>query len=118
MIGMSLPTFAMLLLYGLIGSFVLQFLIRYRTLAGADGFFSKWIAGWVGAWLGAPVFGYWGFHLAGTYLVPGLLGAFAVPFLVTAMFKASTRAASAIPQTFASGAQPQAASQFEMRKAS
>jgi len=57
----------------------------------------KWIAGWIGAWLGSPVFGHWGlgFNVENVYIIPALLGGFALAFLVTAAMKAEAVANTA-----------------------
>src|SRR5579863_8801538 len=94
MIGMSFSAFLTLLVLGLISSFVLHVLVRYRMLAGFDGFMSKWIAGWIGGWLGSSEFGFWGIHVGSLYIIPSLLGAFAGSFLVTAVFRALAEAAT------------------------
>jgi len=59
-----------------------------------DGFMVKWIAGWIGAWLGSTVFGHWslGFNVGNVYIIPALLGGFALAFLVTAAMKAEAAA--------------------------
>jgi len=41
--------FRTLLILGLIASIVMHAIVRNRTLAAADGFALKWIAGWIGA---------------------------------------------------------------------
>jgi uncharacterized membrane protein YeaQ/YmgE (transglycosylase-associated protein family) len=118
MIGMSFPAFLTLLVLGLISSFVLHVLVRYRMLAGFDGFMSKWIAGWIGGWLGSSVFGFWGIHTGSLYVIPALLGAFTGSFMVTAVFRALAQSATSVrkPDTVAS--QPSSAPQLEIRKAS
>jgi uncharacterized membrane protein YeaQ/YmgE (transglycosylase-associated protein family) len=93
MIGMSFVEFLVLLVAAVIAAFVLHYLICYRFLAGIDGFLGKLITGWVGAWLGSPVFGHWfePLKLAGVYLIPALLGAFAAAFALTATWKARAK---------------------------
>jgi len=115
MIGMSFGPFLALLIVGVIAAFVLHVVVRYRMLSQFDGFMVKWIAGWIGAWLGSPVFGHWGlgFNVGNVYIIPALLGGFALAFLVTAAMKAEAVAvakATTAPQT--SGLA------VEMRKAS
>lgn len=89
MIGMNFAAFLTLLILGLIAGVVMHFLIRYRMLAGGDGFFAKWIAGWIGAWLGSPVLGHWAFHIQNIYIIPALIGAFIGAFAWSALVKAS-----------------------------
>ena len=68
--------------------------LKSLFLAGFDGFLAKLIAGWLGAWLGSPVLGHWFARIAGIYLVPALLGAFAASFALTATYKAHAKACS------------------------
>lgn len=99
MIGMAFEPFVALLVLGAIAAIVIHLAIGYRALVRFDGFMLKWIAGWIGGWLGSAVFGHWGYDIQGVYLVPALLGAFSLAFLVTACFKASAMAtASAVPE--------------------
>jgi uncharacterized membrane protein YeaQ/YmgE (transglycosylase-associated protein family) len=116
MIGMSFPIFLTLLVLGLISSFVLHVLVRYRLLAGFDGFMFKWIAGWIGGWLGSPVFGHWGIHAESLYMVPAVLGAFAGSFLLIAVLKASSAVATAGRKHGDVAVQPSVAFHPEMRK--
>jgi uncharacterized membrane protein YeaQ/YmgE (transglycosylase-associated protein family) len=114
MIGMSFGPFVALLIISFIAAFVLHVLVKYRMLSRFDGFMVKWIAGWIGAWLGSPVFGHWGlgFNVGNVYIIPALLGGFALAFLVTAVVKAE---AVAVAKTTA----PQTAGfAVDMRKAS
>jgi uncharacterized membrane protein YeaQ/YmgE (transglycosylase-associated protein family) len=93
MIGMSFWAFLVLLVAALIAAVVLHYLICYRFLEGFEGFLGKLGVGWVGAWLGSPVLGHWfeSVKLAGIYLIPALLGAFAGAFAVTATWKARAK---------------------------
>ena len=93
MIGMHFWAFLVLLVAGVVAAAVLHYLIRYRFLEGLDGFLCKVIVGWVGAWLGSPVLGHWfgPVKLAGIYLIPALLGAFAGAFALTATWKARAK---------------------------
>jgi len=94
MIGMNFWAFLVLLVAGVIAAVVIHYLLRYRLLTGFDGFLGKCIAGWVGAWIGSPVLGHWfeRVKLVGVYLIPALLGAFAVAFAITAIGKAAVKA--------------------------
>ena len=118
MIGMSLSAFLTPLVLGLISSVVLHVLVRYRVLAGLDGFMCEWIVGGIGAWLGSPVFGNWGIHMENIYIIPALLGAFTAPFLVTTALRALARTVAAAPRQDAATSQLATAPQFEMRKVS
>jgi uncharacterized membrane protein YeaQ/YmgE (transglycosylase-associated protein family) len=118
MIGMSFSAFLTLMFLGLISSFVLHVVIRYRVLAGFDGFMGKWIAGWAGAWLGSPIFGHWGIQVGNLYILPALLGAFAGSFLLTLAFRALGRTLASTSRPDAVISQPGTASHFEMKKAS
>lgn len=64
----------------MLGSMLVGLLIG--ILAGAVtnrgermGCFGKMFLGWVGAWIGQFLFGYWGPSLAGTAIIPSVLGA-------------------------------------------
>jgi len=93
MIGMSFWAFLVLLVAALIAAIVLHYLICYRFIEGFEGFLGKVGSGWVGAWLGSPVLGHWfePVKLAGIYLIPALLGAFAGAFTITATWKARAK---------------------------
>lgn len=96
MIGMNFGAFLTLLILGLIASIVMHAIVRYRALAGVDGFALKWIAGWIGAWLGSPVLGHWWFQVQGIYIIPALLGAFVGAFACVALMKANALSASKV----------------------
>lgn len=93
MIGMDFWAFLVLLVAAVIAAVVLHYLICYRFLEGFEGFLGKVGSGWVGAWLGSPVLGHWfePVKLAGIYLIPALLGAFAGAFTLTATWKARAK---------------------------
>jgi uncharacterized membrane protein YeaQ/YmgE (transglycosylase-associated protein family) len=115
MIGMSFGPFLALLIVGVIASFVLHYVIRYRMLSGFDGFLAKWIVGWVGAWLGSPVLGHWGPRVSDQYIIPAFIGSFSLAFLATIVVRASMAVQE---RAYRREAAPQAAQQLEMRKAS
>jgi uncharacterized membrane protein YeaQ/YmgE (transglycosylase-associated protein family) len=117
MLGMGFTGFATLLILGALGSFTLHFLLRYRALAGPEGFVSAWIVGWFGAWLGSPVLGHWGPHIAALYILPALLGAFGAPFLAVSAFRA-LRMTLQTPRPEAGLSEAGSAQRVEMRKAS
>jgi uncharacterized membrane protein YeaQ/YmgE (transglycosylase-associated protein family) len=98
MIGMSFASFVALLVLGFIAAIIMHSAIRYRMMAGIDGFFAKWIAGWIGAWLGTPVLGHWWFNIQNVYVIPALVGAFVGVFSLTFLAKASVVAKAAAPK--------------------
>jgi uncharacterized membrane protein YeaQ/YmgE (transglycosylase-associated protein family) len=118
MIGMTFSAFLTLAVLGLISSFVLHVVGRYRVLAGWDGFISAWIAGWLGAWLGSPVLGHWAFHFGNIYILPALLGAFIGSFLVAAAVRTAGATATVLTRPGIVAPQAGSGSQVEMRKAS
>jgi uncharacterized membrane protein YeaQ/YmgE (transglycosylase-associated protein family) len=93
LIGMDFSAFLVLLVAALIAAVVLQYVIGYRFIEGFEGFLGKVGSGWVGAWLGSPVLGHWfeSVKIAGIYLIPALLGAFAGAFTITATWKARAK---------------------------
>ena len=116
MVAMGLSGFGLLLLVGFLGSFTVHVLFRYRVLQGPDGFLSAWIVGWLGAWLGTLIFGRWGPHVGAEYLLPALLGAFVLPFVIVAGLRALGRVLQT-PQT-EMGPSRTGSERVEMRKAS
>jgi uncharacterized membrane protein YeaQ/YmgE (transglycosylase-associated protein family) len=82
LIGMSFPSFLVLLILSAIAAGVVHWAVRYRLFAGLDGFIGQWIVAWLGAWLGPAVLGHWfdSVMVAHIYILPALLGAFAGAF--------------------------------------
>ena len=99
MIGMSFASFFSLLILGFIAAIIMHSAIRYRMVAGGDGFVAKWIAGWIGAWLGSPVLGHWWFHIQNIYVIPALIGAFVGAFSLTFLAKATAVANVSVTKT-------------------
>lgn len=93
LIGMHFLSFLILLILSLFTAAVLHWVIRYRFLTGADGFFAKWVIAWFGAWLGPDVLGHWfgAVMLWHIYIIPALIGAFISAFIVTASWRAAAR---------------------------
>jgi len=122
MTAMGFPAFLTLLILGLISSFVIHTLIRYRILAGWDGFLFQWVAGYIGGWVGSSVFGRWGVPVGNVttshmFFVPAVIGTFVGTFVAVALFKAL--AASGMRRglgTEAAIGQPPVAARVEMRK--
>lgn len=96
MIGMSFASFIVLLILGFIAAIIMHSAIRYRMVAGGDGFVAKWIAGWIGGWLGTPVLGHWWFHIQNVYVIPALIGAFVGAFSVAFLSKATAVANASV----------------------
>ena len=89
MIGMGFIEFLILLVISIIVSAILHYGIDYHILPGFGSYISKVIIGWIGAWLGSPVFGYWfeGVAYGEVYIVPAVLGSFALIVLVVDVVK-------------------------------
>ena len=78
LIGMSFPSFLVLLILSAIAAAVVHWGFRYRLFQGFDGFIGQWIVAWLGAWLGPAALGHWfdSAMVANIYVIPALLGAF------------------------------------------
>jgi uncharacterized membrane protein YeaQ/YmgE (transglycosylase-associated protein family) len=88
MLGMSMLSFLILTLIGVVVAVAYHNVIRYRFLEGNDALVGKLIVGWIGAWLGSPVFGHWLWKVQNVYIVPAILGAIAVIHLTVLTGKA------------------------------
>jgi uncharacterized membrane protein YeaQ/YmgE (transglycosylase-associated protein family) len=91
MIGMSFISFMELLGISAVVALVLHYLLKYRNIAGFDGFLGKVIIGSLGAWLGSPVFGHWpaNWSVADVYPIPALLGSLSSVFGVVLVSRRS-----------------------------
>src|SRR5262249_48063720 len=89
MIGMSFISFMELLGISVVVALVLHYLLKYRNIAGFEGFLGKVIIGWLGGWLGSPVFWHWPANLsfAEVYPIPAFLGSLTSVFSVDLFFK-------------------------------
>ena len=89
MIGMDFISFLILLVISLVVAAILHFGLKYYIIPGPSSYLSKVVVGWLGAWLGSPVFGYWwqGLNYKEVYIVPAILGAFALLVLVIDVVK-------------------------------
>jgi uncharacterized membrane protein YeaQ/YmgE (transglycosylase-associated protein family) len=94
MLGMSLLSFLILTLIGVVVAVVYHNVIRYRFLEGNDALFGKVIIGWFGAWLGSPVLGHWLWKIENVYVVPAILGAITTIHLTVLTWKAFAKLAS------------------------
>ena len=89
MIGMSFISFLILLVISIVVSVILHYGFKYYVRPGLNSLISKIILGWIGAWLGSPVFGCWfeGINYEGVYIIPAILGSFALLILMVDMVK-------------------------------
>jgi hypothetical protein len=85
LIGMSFPSFLVLLIVSAIAAAFIHWGLRYRLFDGWEGFVGQWMVAWVGAWLGPAVIGHWfdSVMVSNIYLVPALLGGLAGAFAGT-----------------------------------
>lgn len=86
---MSFISFVVLLVISIVVSGVLHYGFKYYIRAGMNSFISKVLFGWIGAWLGTPVFGSWfeGLNYGGIYIIPAILGSFALLIMMTDFVK-------------------------------
>lgn len=82
LIGMSFPSFLVLVVVSAIAAAIVHWGIGYRLFDAWDGYVGQWIVAWVGAWLGPAVLGHWfdGAMVAGIYVIPAFLGGVAGAF--------------------------------------
>ena len=76
-----------LIIGGIIGW--LAGLILGRDIPG--GVIGNIIAGFIGAWLGSLLLGSWGPVIGGFYIIPALIGAIALVFIVSLILKTIKR---------------------------
>ena len=83
MIGIDFACFIILLIISVVVSVILHYGCKFYIMPGTTSFISKIIIGWLGAWLGSPVFGHWweGLNYCHVYIVPAILGSFALLIL-------------------------------------
>ena len=86
---MSFVSFIILLVISIVVSAILHFGFKYYVREGMNSFISKVLFGWIGAWLGTPVFGAWfnGVAYEGIYIIPAILGCFALLIMMTDFVK-------------------------------
>ncbi|HUI28934.1 MAG TPA: hypothetical protein VLX91_01865 [Candidatus Acidoferrales bacterium] len=89
MIGMDFVSFLVLLVISVIVSLILYYALKLRIRTGFASLLGTIVWGWIGAWLGSPIFGYWfpGWNYHDVYVVPAILGAFALVILMVDLVK-------------------------------
>jgi hypothetical protein len=82
LIGMSFPSFLVLLIVSGIAAGIVRWGFRYQLFRGIDGFLGQWIVAWLGAWLAPAVLGHWfdSAMVSNIYVIPALVGGFAGAF--------------------------------------
>ncbi|MEK6460814.1 GlsB/YeaQ/YmgE family stress response membrane protein [Heyndrickxia faecalis] len=80
------------ILYLIVGGIIgwLAGLIMGRDIPG--GIIGNIIAGIVGAWLGGAIFGNWGPHIAGMTIIPALIGAIILVFVLSFILRIARKA--------------------------
>ena len=81
---------------GLIWSLIIGGLIGWFAglILGKDvpgGVIGNIIAGIIGAWLGTLILGDWGPELGGFYLIPSIIGAAIIVFILSIILKSSSK---------------------------
>ena len=92
MLGMSFPSFLVLLVSGTVAGLTYHYVLRYRFLGGLDSLFGKIAMGWLGGWLGSPAFGHWSWKIEDVYLTPAIFGAATAVHLSVLRWKAVAKA--------------------------
>ena len=82
MTEMNFVSFLVLLVISVVVSAILHYVLKMRVRTGVVSFVGTVVWGWIGAWLGSPVFGYWAFHYESVYIIPAILGSFALILLM------------------------------------
>jgi hypothetical protein len=92
LIGMSFPSFLVLLIVSAIAAAIVHWGFRYRLFDGWDGYVGQWMVAWIGAWLGPSVLGHWfdAVMLGNIYIIPAFIGGVAGAFAGTINAKVIT----------------------------
>lgn len=90
--GSDFTGFLTLLIISAMVSGILHFGAKFYVRPGFWSFCSKAVVGYIGAWLGTPVFGRWweGVNVGEVFLVPTILGSFALVVLAVNVAKMVT----------------------------
>ena len=96
---MDFMSFLILSIISVVVCAILHFGLKYYVVPGVWSFVSKVVIGWVGARLGAPVFGSWweGANYEGIYIIPAILGCFAL-VIFAVDFVQTSKGAKAAPK--------------------
>jgi len=96
---MDFLSFLILLIISVVVCAILHFGLKYYIVPGVWSYLSKVVIGWVGAWLGTPVFGSWweGANYEGVYIIPAILGSFAL-VIFAVDFVQTSKGAKAAPK--------------------
>lgn len=99
MIGMCFSSFIILLVISIVVSTILHFGVKMYITPGVASFLSKVTIGWIGAWLGSPVLGHWweGLAYGQVYIIPAILGSFALQILAVDAVKTLAEACTGQP---------------------
>jgi uncharacterized membrane protein YeaQ/YmgE (transglycosylase-associated protein family) len=87
MIGMDFVSFLILLVISVVVALIVHYGLRVRVRTGFISFLGSVVWGRVGAWLGSPVFGHWAFNYEEVYIIPAILGSFALLVLMVDLVK-------------------------------
>ena len=81
---MDFTSFVMLLVIAAVVSGVLHYPLKYHVTPGIWSYLSKVVIAYIGAMLGSSFFGEWwtGLVYGNVYIVPAILGAFAILIVV------------------------------------
>jgi len=58
------------------------------------GIIGNILGGFIGAWIGSSLLGNWGPEIGGFYIIPALIGAVVLIFLISLIMKATSKTAS------------------------
>lgn len=86
---MNFVSFLILLIISIVVTLVVHFIMKVYVRPGIDSLISTIILGWIGAWQGSAVFGQWfaNVKIEGIFLIPAILGSFALLILMVDMVK-------------------------------
>ncbi len=89
---MPIGGFVLLLVIAIVVAAALHYVAKLYVRNDWLSFVAKVILAYVGAWLGTPVFGIWGPVFAANAVIPAILGAIAMTFVVVDVARTFARA--------------------------